>query len=233
MTSKYCFYTYIHLIFLTLLVIGCQNNIDSKIPTDTEINIEPEETDQSLPRIMRTDQKDRRALWQKPDLVLKALGDASEKVIADIGAGSGYFSFRILPTCKKVIAIDIDKEAIEYMDSIAQILPENYKSNFETRKSTVSDSKLMPNEADVILMVNTYLYIENRIDYLKHLKTVLPPDGQLLIIDYKKKIIPTGPDANQRVALSVAEQEIKLAGFTIINSDDHSLDYQYIILAQP
>ncbi len=50
-----------------------------------------------------------RAEWQKPEWVIEQLGDLTGKTVADIGAGTGYFAFRIARKAKKVIAIDIDE----------------------------------------------------------------------------------------------------------------------------
>lgn len=173
-----------------------------------------------------------RAIWQKPELVLNTLGDVHDKVIADIGAGTGYFSFRLLPMTQKVIAVDIDPQAIQYLDSIASLIPEKFKSRFETRLATASDPKLMDGEVDIALLVNTYLYINDRVDYLSRLRSKLTDHGKVLIIDYKKKRIPIGPEAAMRIPLYQVEAEITKAGYTIVQSDDQSLSYQYILVAR-
>ncbi|RMF57468.1 MAG: class I SAM-dependent methyltransferase, partial [Calditrichaeota bacterium] len=54
--------------------------------------------------------------WQKPDWVIEQLGDLQDKVVADIGAGTGYFSFRIAKKAQKVIAIDIDERFLNYIE---------------------------------------------------------------------------------------------------------------------
>ena len=58
-----------------------------------------------------------RIVWQKPEEVVRLLGDISDKTIADIGAGSGYFTFRFALKAKKVIAIDIDPTMIKLMET--------------------------------------------------------------------------------------------------------------------
>jgi predicted RNA methylase len=54
-------------------------------------------------------------IWQKPDLVIQQLGDVNGKTVADLGAGTGYFSRRIAYKGARVIAIDIDPQAIQWM----------------------------------------------------------------------------------------------------------------------
>src|SRR5690606_25963163 len=57
-----------------------------------------------------------RVIWQKPDLVLSLLGNLKGKTVADIGAGTGFFAFRIANQGARVIAIDIDPRAIAWID---------------------------------------------------------------------------------------------------------------------
>ena len=49
-----------------------------------------------------------RLIWQKPDMVINRLGDLSNKTVVDLGAGTGFFAFRVIPKAKKTIALDID-----------------------------------------------------------------------------------------------------------------------------
>lgn len=174
-----------------------------------------------------------RVIWQKPDLILDLLGDLSNKTVADIGAGTGFFSLRLAPKAKKVIAIDIDHRFINYLDSIKVLeLPENLQSRLETRLATPNDARLRPGEADVVIIVNTYMYIKERVNYLRNLKSGIADDGTLLIIDFKKKRMPLGPPQDIRVPLFQAEDELYEAGYRDIVTNDTALDYQYIITAK-
>lgn len=173
-----------------------------------------------------------RGIWQKPDMVISLFGDLSDKTVADIGAGTGYFTFRLVPKAKKVIGIDIDKRFIDFMDSMKVRLPEQYQSRFETRMAKAEDPMLKPGEADAVMIVNTYGYIENRIQYLKILHKGIAPGGRLLIIDFKKNNIPIGPPDMFKVALSQVEKELITAGFGVEKIDKEALDYQYIVIAQ-
>jgi len=178
---------------------------------------------------------DIRDIWQRPELVLKQLGELDGKVVADIGAGPyGYFSLRIAQetNAKKVIAIDIDQEALNIIaDARKAFLPENAQDRLETRLVTASDPKLKTGEADIVLIVNTTIYIENRLQYLKNLRKGIRKGGKLIIIDYKKKSTPIGPPVNLRIALGEMERELIEAGYTLLPSDDKLLDFQYIIKA--
>jgi SAM-dependent methyltransferase len=175
-----------------------------------------------------------RVYWQKPDMIISRLGNLSEKVVADIGAGSGYFARRIAYKARKVIALDIDPQFIEFMDSLKQTeLPAEIRDRFETRLASPNNPNLQPGEVDLVLIVNTYIYLPNRIAYLEELRSSLKPGGRIVIIDFKKKRIPmTTPPASIRVPLFQVEEEVEKAGYTLVFSDDTSLDYQYILMAK-
>ncbi len=173
-----------------------------------------------------------RVIWQQPDLVISLLGNLEGKTIADIGAGTGYFTFRMVPRANKVIGIDIDPRCIAFMDSVKVRLPEKYRGRFESRLAKPQDPLLAPGEADAVMIVNTYGYIENRVDYLRILKNGMSPGGQLLIIDFKKNNFPVGPADEFKVSLQEVEKELLKGGFQITKADTKTLDYQYIVLAQ-
>jgi len=173
-----------------------------------------------------------RGIWQKPELVISYLGDLEDKTVADIGAGTGYFTFRLLPKAKKVIAIDIDPRFINFLDSVKVRLSDSYRDRFESRLATFDDPLLQPEEADNVMIVNTYGYIENRGQYLKTLYKGIAFEGQILIIDFKINNLPVGPSDEFKVSSRQVERELIAAGFEIAKTDTESLDYQYIILAK-
>lgn len=172
-----------------------------------------------------------RAIWQKPDLVIALMGDLKGKTVADIGAGTGYFTFRLLPKAEKVIGIDIDKRFINFMDSVKVRLPEPYQKRFEARLGQVDNPRLQPSEADAVMIVNTYGYIDQRVSYLKNLADGMKTPSRLLIIDFKKNTLPVGPPPEYKVSTEQVKRELEEAGFNIEKLDIQSLDYQYIVIA--
>ena len=150
--------------------------------------------------------------------------------MADIGAGTGYFSFPISKQAAKVIAIDIDQRFLDYISQKKQT--QKFGENIETRLTEPDSSGLKPGEADMVLIVDTYHHIEGRIDYFKKLKRCLRQAGVLVIIDFKKMKTPPGPPIEMRVAEDQVESELKSAGFTIVSADRETLPYQYIVKAR-
>ncbi len=173
-----------------------------------------------------------RIIWQQPEKVLEMLGEIDGKTIADIGAGTGYFTFRLALESANVLAIDIDPQAIKYIDTTKLKFPEAIQNKIHTRLANENDPQLKPEEADAVILVNTYSYIENRIEYFSNLKKGMKSGAKLLIVDYKKKKLPEGYGAPDelRVAMDSVENELELAGYRLMETDDTTLDYQYIIL---
>ena len=173
-----------------------------------------------------------RAAWQKPDVVISKLGDITDKTIADIGAGTGYFSFRFVLKCKKLIAIDIDKDMLELMNLFALNLPEEIQDKFETRLAANNNPKLKGNEVDIIVVINTFSYINNRVDYLKTINKGLKDGGQIMILNFKSmNISPDSPPKKERISLETMKNELIESGYTIKEIDKESLEHQYIIIA--
>ena len=233
--------------FLLLLVLltglwACDNSssqtMESQDPylEDSTLSAEyrpPAEESSFEERLAAYESKDR-VFWQKPDLVIDLLGDLSDKTVADIGAGSGYFARRLAHKAKHIVAIDVDPQFIGFMDSIKLVeLPADVQSRFETRLATPEDSKLRDEEADVVLFVNTYIYIPNRVKYLARLKDGMKNGGKVVIVDFKKKRMPLkNPPDELRLPLHQVEDELEEAGYRWRVSDDTSLDYQYIVIGQ-
>lgn len=237
----------LHFFFLAIASSGfwaCQNDtssVSSESPGMTRETLPPVSTrvEPRQPKaspgnfenlIADYESKDR-VIWQKPDMVISLLGDLEGKTVADLGAGSGYFAFRMLPKAQKVIGVDIDPRFIEFMDSVKVRLSKQYQDRFESRLAQPDDPMLKPGEVDAVVMVNTYGYIENRVNYLKILSKGMSDGADLLIIDFKKNNLPVGPEDEFKVALSQVERELKAAGFEIQKIDNEALDYQYIVMA--
>ena len=219
------------------LATGCSDSGDSPplVATDTKAEDSSVTLTTPVKEGIRENYGPERGIWQKPEIVISMLGDISDKTVADIGAGTGFFAKRLVQYAEKIIAIDADPSLIRYLDSIQVLeIPKDLQNRFETRLCPVTDSNLEDDEADIIMIVNTYIYLPNRVDYLRRLKAKLKENGKLLIINFKKKKLPPIIKAPQkdRVPLYQLENELIEAGYRLEVIDDTSLDYQYIVLAE-
>lgn len=219
--------------FLILVIVGlasCKSEINKTATSNTsdkkEVTVEPSKD--------TTEPNDERLTWQKPELVISKLGNIQNKTIADLGAGIGYFAFKLLPKCKKVIAIDIDPESVQILQGFQESLSPELVDKFDVRLAASSDPNLQTEEVDVIFIVNTITYISGRINYLTKLKEYLKPGGQIYIVDFKSKRLPAftaAPSVSERIYMHVLEDNLVEAGFEDVNTDDTTLDYQYIMTA--
>lgn len=173
-----------------------------------------------------------RMIWQQPGAVMDAMGDIREKVIADIGAGEGFFAERLAPIADRVIAVEIDEKYIRYLDTLRQFgLQKEFRPRLEPRLATANDPHLDNSEVDIILIVNTFMLIENKVSYLKKLYPALRSQGRIVIVDWKRKDTTIGPPKQDRLALGTLEDMLQEAGFHVVSSDDATLEYQYIVVA--
>jgi ubiquinone/menaquinone biosynthesis C-methylase UbiE len=160
--------------------------------------------------------------------VLDLLGDLSGKDVADIGAGSGYFTFKIAKLAKKVIALDIDPYSLEYISDQKSIVGK-WAENIETRLTPADVPNLIENEVDVVLIVNTFAFIPDTDKYLLRLRKGMKSGARLVIIDFKKGDVPVGPSDDAKVSAEEVVRILSLAGFSKTKIDLESLQYQYIV----
>lgn len=168
-----------------------------------------------------------RDAWQQPEKVLDLLEPLKDKVVADIGAGSGYFTFRLPERGARVVAIDIDEGMLKHLETKRQASA--HADRIEVRKTAPDRSGLKPSEADVVFMVNTYHHISDRVAYLGDLRKGLSPDGRLVIVDFFKRELPVGPPPDHKLAREIAEKELREAGFRDLRVDTETFPNQYVI----
>ena len=182
--------------------------------------------------IPKDENKDR-ALWQKPEVVVSMMGDLTAKTVADIGAGTGYFTFRMALQAHKVLAIDIVPSYLEILDNLKEKLPLEIKDRIESRLAKDNDPLLKPEEVDLVVIINTFSVIDKKVDYLKTVKKGLKDGGKIFIVDFKIKNMPIdAPDIKDRLPINELEEQLSKAGFKYIVTDDTSLDYQYVVTAE-
>lgn len=122
----------------------------------------------------------------KPEEIISALELKPGNVIADIGAGGGYFSIRfaeIVGKSGKVYAIDINPEFLQFIEEYAQ---EKNLNNIIPILAKDANLDLPENILDLIFMRNVTHHLSNRVNYFANLKKYLKPDGKVAIIEYKR-----------------------------------------------
>jgi arsenite methyltransferase len=122
-----------------------------------------------------------RSIWQKPDEVIEAIALNDNDIIADIGAGRGYFSYRFadLENSGRVYAVEIDEKLLERMQRKADA---SYPGKLIPVLGSYEDPNI-PEKVDVIFLCNTYHHIENRVGYFSNLGKYLNENGRIVIIE--------------------------------------------------
>lgn len=211
--------------------MSCSNDSKSdkrEEPVNTRLDAtnDKSSSEESIDAVLLDD--DLRTEWQNPELVLDLLGDLTDKDVADIGAGSGYFTFKMAKLARKVVALDIDPNSLEYIKDQKAIVG-NWAENIETRLTPADVPNLVENEVDLVLIVNTFAFIPDKDKYLVRLKRGMKPGGRLVIIDFKTGNVPVGPSDDAKISVNEVVKALKLAGFSKTKIDLESLQYQYIV----
>jgi arsenite methyltransferase len=170
-----------------------------------------------------------RDAYQKPHEVVMGLEIKQGERIADIGAGSGYFSMRFahhVGDTGQVLAVDINPDMIIHLN---QRIRDAGVQNVRTVLALPDDPLLAASAVDRVFICETWHHIGNHPLYLAQLKKVLKPGGQVIIIDFQKKDMTVGPPAEMRIAREDVLKEFELSGFRL--AKEHTiLPYQYFLI---
>ena len=170
--------------------------------------------------------------YQKPQEVLMALGVREGEVIADIGAGSGYFSFRFahhVGSLGRVYAVDINPDMIRYMN---RRIRDTGLKNVVTVLSDPDDPFLWDASVDRFFICDTWHHIDNKAKYLELMKKMLKADGQVVMIDFQKRDLPIGPPVDMKIAREDLLRQMQDSGFRLLK--EHTfLPYQYFLVFTP
>src|SRR5262249_6720586 len=157
------------------------------------------------------------------------LGLKAAQSVADIGAGTGYFSIRLAksPASPMVYAVDIEPSMVKYLKSRAA--KEGLKNVVPVQAS--ADSPHLPAPVDLALVVDTYHHIADRVEYFGKLRASLKSGGRLVIIDFREDA-PTGPPPEFRFTEAQITSELTQAGYGL--AGDYSfLPRQLFMVYEP
>lgn len=164
--------------------------------------------------------------WQKPHQVIQALKLAPDAIVADVGAGTGYFSARLATMLPKgkVYAVDVEPDMVKHL---AERAKREGRKNMQAVQGAPADAKL-PEKADLILFVDVHHHIDQREQYFRKLRASLKPGGRVAIIDFRPDS-PEGPPRHTRVPPAKVKAELKAAGYAL--AEEHSfLPNQYFLV---
>ena len=170
----------------------------------------------------------KRDAWQKPDEVVKQLQLRSGDVVADIGAGTGYFTRRFAAAVGpqgKAVGLDIESKMVTYINAEAQ---KQGITNLSARQVPPHDPQLELRSVDVVFICDTYHHMQERVAYARLLARALKPGGRVVIVDFQKRPLPLGPPMEWKLAPEAVTEEFRQAGFQLARSVEF-LPYQYFL----
>jgi SAM-dependent methyltransferase len=171
----------------------------------------------------------KRDAWQKPHEVIQALRLKPDAVVADIGAGTGYFTVRLARMLPQghVYAVDLEPDMVKHLGERAK---REGLTNVTPVRAAPDDPKL-PRRADLILFVNVYHHVGERKRYFEKLAGALAPGGRVAVIDFRLDS-PVGPPRRARIEPERVKAELASAGYTL--AAEHSfLPNQYFLVFTP
>lgn len=172
----------------------------------------------------RTDREKEEA----PSKAIALLELAPDAVLADIGAGSGYYSFRIarkLPR-GKVVAVDIQPEMLDFLKTESVKLG---VTNVQPHLGAIDDVKLPLSSIDAALMVDAYHEFDHPVEMLASLRLALKPKGRIYLLEYRAEDdnVPIKP--HHKMTEAQARKEFEAAGFRfVVNKPD--LPWQHLMI---
>jgi ubiquinone/menaquinone biosynthesis C-methylase UbiE len=148
--------------------------------------------------------------WQMPSRVIDVLKMSPGTSVADIGAGTGYFTVRLAKAVPRgiVYAVDVEPSMLEHIRKRAA--GEHLQNVVTVQASGVSPN--VPKPVDIVIVVDTYHHLPNRPAYFRELRKSLATGGRVAIIDFRKDS-PQGPPPQFRFEADQIIGEMKQAGY--------------------
>jgi ubiquinone/menaquinone biosynthesis C-methylase UbiE len=171
----------------------------------------------------------KRDAWQKPHEVIQALSLKPDAVIADVGAGTGYFAVRLANMVPngRVYGVDVEPDMVKYL---AERAKREKRANLVALAGTRDDPRL-PEKADLVLLVDVYHHIDERERYFRNLRASLKLGGRVAVIDFRMES-PEGPPRAARIEPQRVIEELDRAGYRVAKQHDF-LPHQYFLVFQP
>jgi ubiquinone/menaquinone biosynthesis C-methylase UbiE len=177
-------------------------------------------------------ERDEREKEEAPTKAIAALELKKNEVIADIGAGSGYYAFRIAPLIPqgKVVAVDIQQEMLDFL---AKRSKELNVANVEPHLGAIDDLKLPAASLDSALMVDAYHEFDHPKEMLESLHKALKPGGRIFLLEFRGEDPQVPIKALHKMTEAQARLEFEAAGFRFLSNKRHLPWQHFIIFERP
>ena len=177
-------------------------------------------------------ERDDREREEAPTRAIDALGLAPDAIIADIGAGSGYYSFRIAPKVPRgrVMAVDIQPEMLVFL---RQRSVELGIGNVTPHLGAVDDLHLSPASLDAALLVDAYHEFSHPAEMLGSLFRSLKPGGRIFLLEFRAEDprVPIKP--LHKMTEAQARREFEASGFRFVSNRRHLPWQHFMVFERP
>lgn len=165
---------------------------------------------------------------EAPSKAIALLDLAPDAIIADIGAGSGYYSFRISPLVPKgkVIAVDIQLEMLDYLKTEAA---KRQITNVQPHLGAIDSIKLPENSIDAVLFVDAYHEFSHPAEMLKSIHTALKPGGKIYLLEFRAEDPSVQIKRLHKMSAEQAIKEFEALGFTFVENKP-DLPWQHFLV---
>jgi SAM-dependent methyltransferase len=173
-------------------------------------------------------EKPERAIWQKPDDVVKALGLKGTETVDDVGAGSGYFTFRFARALSqgKVIAADTEADMIRHIHHRA--MSDGIK-NIQA-VLTKPDDPEVSKDADWVFICDVLHHVPDRSAWLHRVASQMKAGARLALIEFKEGKLPEGPPASAKIPRAQLMDLAAKAGLKLDSENATLLPYQVFLV---
>lgn len=211
-------------VLVCVALLGCGSTAQETAPTHTHGHGMHHRFEDAEAWSATFDAPERDA-WQMPERVIETLALTPSAEVADLGAGTGYFSMRLARAVPEghVHAIDVEPSMVRHLANRAA---EEGLTNVLAIEGTATETGLS-RAVDVVLVVDTFHHIATRSRYFSAVRAQLNPGGRVVIIDFRVDS-EMGPPAEFKIAPEQVEAEMREAGFRL--SASHAfLPEQYFL----
>lgn len=173
-----------------------------------------------------------RVKWQKPDAVVAAMALAGDETVVDVGAGSGYFSFRFARALPrgKVVAMDIQPEMVRHIHHKAM---SEKVANVQAMVAKPDDPGI-PGEADVVFVCDVLHHVAASQAWLGKLSGEMKPNARLVLIEFKQGRLPQGPPEKLKIPRTRLLAMATEAGLVLDSEKPKLLPYQtFMVFRKP
>jgi len=169
--------------------------------------------------------------WQMPLTVVDFLGVEAGDIVADLGAGTGYFTKPlsiVVGPAGKVYAVDIEQAMLDHLMQRSDITTDRVIPVL----ASATDPKLPKGGIDLIVIVNTWHHVEKRSKYLRRLEKSLSPEGRIALVDFRAGELPIGPPPAHKLSRDQVVTELEDSGWRFV-AESVALPYQYVLIFLP